>query len=93
MRLADALNQIKAKQHERLADRAAEKYSKTKKNKYFRSASDHYDKAEDLNLLATAPHSSKKEAKKYIQDRRDKIDTNKLNDYLKNGVGKEYYED
>ena len=93
MKLTDALNQIKAKQHEKLADRATKKYLQTKKNKYYRSASDHYDRAEDLNLLATAPHADKKEAKKYVQDRRDRINMNKYDDYLKNGVEKEYYED
>ena len=93
MKLTDVLNQVKAKQHEKLADRANKKYMATKKNKYYRRASDHYDKAEDLNLLATAPHANRKDAKAYVKARRDEIDTNRMKDYLLNGVGKEYYED
>ena len=93
MKLTDVLNQVRAKQHEKLADRASKKYMMTKKNKYYRAASDHYDKAEDLNLLATAPHANRKDAKEYVRARRDEINTNKMNDYLKNGVDKEYYED
>ena len=91
--ILDTLTYMRAKSNQKKAEKATEKYAKTHKNKYYRKASDYYDKAEDQELLATAPHTNKKDAKEYIRKRRDEIDTNRLNDYLNHGIGKEYYED
>lgn len=92
MKLADALNELKSNRNYRLGAKYTEKFSKTQKNKYAKRALYHYDKAEDQNLLATSP-MKRKDAKKYIKDRRDEIETARLNDYLTRGTNKEFYED
>ena len=91
--LQKTLDKLRADKNWALAAKNAEKYAKTKKNKYAQRSLYHSDKAEDLDMLATAPHSTRKQAKDYIAKRRDEIETNRMNDYLKNGVGKEFYED
>ena len=93
MKLTDALDKIRAEQHRKIADRATQKYAQTGKHKYYRRASDHYDRAEDIDLVRTAPHTTRREAKAYVQNRRDDINWNKYQDYEKNGVEKQYYED
>ena len=91
--LQSTLDKIRADRNYALSAKNAEKYAKTKKNKYAQRSLYHSDKAEDLDMLATHPYENRKQAKDYIAKRRDEIETNRMNDYLKNGVGKEFYED
>ena len=91
--LADTLTYLKSKKNRKLANKYIDKYDATKKNKYAKLAGYYADKSEDQELLATAPHAKRKEAKEYIKKRRDEIETNRMKDYLENGVGKEFYED
>lgn len=93
MKLTDALNQLKINRNYRLGKVNTDKFAKTHNNKYAKRALYHFDKAEDQSLIATAPHTNKKDAKAFVKERREKIEKNRMNDYLKNGVGKEFYED
>lgn len=90
--LAKTLDRIRSNKNQKLGEKYTEKFSKTQKNKYAKRALYHYDKAEDQNLLATSP-MKRKDAKRYIKDRRDEIETARLNDYLTRGTNKEFYED
>ena len=96
--IVDTLRYMKSASDYKKAFKTSIKYIKTGKEKYYKKAlsvmetvegGDLYDKAEDLELLATAPHAKKSDAKAYIRDRRDKINQ----DYVKNGVDKKYYEE
>jgi len=91
-KLIDTLNMLKSQKNQKLGEKYTEKFSKTQKNKYAKRALYHYDKAEDQKLLATSP-MKRKDAKRYIKDRRDEIETARLNDYLTRGTNKEFYED
>ena len=91
--IVDTLRYMKAENDQRKAEKAADKYTRTGKTKYYKKASDYFDKAEDGKLLATAPHANKSDAKAYIKNRRDEINMNRYKDYVENGVDKEYYED
>ena len=91
--LQNTLDRLRADRNWNLSRKNMEKYAKTHKNKYAQRSLYHSDKAEDLDMLATHPYENRKQAKDYIAKRRDEIETNRMNDYLKNGVGKEFYED
>ena len=93
MNLIATLDYLKAQRNNKLADKATDKYLKTKKNIHAKKALYFRDKAEDAELLASAPHAKRKEAKEYIKNRRDEIETDRMKDYLEHGTGKEFYED
>ena len=91
--LQKTLDKIRADRNWTLSAKNADKYARTGKAKYLRRGMDHADKGEDLQLLATAPHAKRKDAKEYIKKRREEIDDNRFRDYLLNGENKKYYED
>lgn len=89
--LYKTLDKLRANKNWALAEKDMRKYDKTRNVKYLRRGLDHADKGEDLELLATAPHATRKEAKEYIKKRRAEIESSRIDDFLKNGVGKEFY--
>lgn len=91
--LQKTLDKIRADRNWTLSAKNADKYAKTGKAKYLRRGIDQADKAEDLDMLATHPYVSRKDAKKAVKERREKIDDERFKDYLLNGVNKKYYED
>ena len=92
MTLTKVLDQLRSNKNQKLGEKYTDKFSKTHNNKYAKRALYHYDKAEDQNLLAAAP-MKRKDAKQYIKDRRDEIETARMKDYLERGTNKEFYED
>ena len=88
--LLDTLRYLGSKRNRKLAEKEADKYRKTGNNIHAKKALYHFDKAKDLELIATAPN---KKAKEYVKARRDEIETERMKDYLEHGVGKEFYED
>ena len=91
--LQKTLDKIRADRNWTLSAKNADKYLRTGKAKYLRRGIDQADKAEDLYMLATSPHTKRKDAKEYIKKRREEIDDNRFKDYLLNGENKKYYED
>ena len=89
MNLIDTLTYLSSKRNQKLGQKEIEKYKKTGKNIHAKKAQYHLDKAEDEHLKINSP----KEVWPLIKDRRDRIETNRMKDYLENGVGKEFYED
>lgn len=87
--LVSTLRYMQSKSHEKKGGKEMSKFKKTGKNIHAKKALDHFDKAEDLELLA---HANTKAEKSYIKNRRDEITSDRIRDYLDYGVGKEYFE-
>lgn len=91
--LQKTIDKIRADRNWNLSRKNSLRYAKTGKAKYLRRGIDQADKAEDLDMLASHPYVSRKDAKKAVEKRREKIDDERFKDYLLNGVNKKYYED
>ena len=91
--IVDTLTYLGAERNRKLAKKNMDKFAKTKDNKFAKRALYHTDKAQDLELIASAPHIKRKEAKEYVKKNRDEIETARMKDYLENGANKQFYED